>query len=49
MNDEKNDEFIHIDPRPFCDLIKPMRIRRSRVLRWVLIPLLESLVLRIDS
>jgi hypothetical protein len=31
MNDDKN-EFNHIDLRPFCDLIKSMRIRRSRFL-----------------
>jgi hypothetical protein len=45
----KNDEFNHIDPIPFCDLIKPMRIRRSRVLRMALIPLLDSMVPKIDS
>jgi hypothetical protein len=34
-------EFNHIDPRPFYDLIKPMRIRRSRGFRMPLIPLLD--------
>jgi hypothetical protein len=42
-------EFIHIDSRPFCDLIRPMRIRRSRFLRTALIPLLKSILPRIDS
>ena len=45
----KKFEFIHIDPRPFCDLIKRCGLGDLGFLGGALIPLLKLLVLRIVS